>query len=158
MAISTPKQIAAVFGALSLAVGVVAGFEGYQPTGYHDSVGVATDCYGRTGGDVRVGVTSSDEKCHTEFAHDLYDHALAIQPCIKVDVPQPSMAAFISFSYNVGVSNFCHSTLVKKLNAGDLAGACNELPRWNKAGGRVINGLTKRRAQERALCLQGVTP
>lgn len=158
MAISTSKQVAATLTAAAASVSLIAAWEGYQPTGYRDIVGVATDCYGRTGSDVKVGVRSSDEKCHTELARDVLNHALAIQPCIKVDVPQPSMAAFISFSYNVGAPAFCHSTLVRKLNAGDLAGACAELSRWDMAGGKHVRGLARRRAQERALCEEGLIP
>jgi len=65
-------------------------------------------------------------------------------------------AAFISFSYNVGVARFCASTLVAKANAGDIRAACAELTRWNKVKGREVAGLTRRRAAERALCESGV--
>jgi len=158
MVISTPKQVAAFFAAAAGAVSLIVAWEGYQPVGYRDIVNIATDCYGRTGGDVQVGKRTPDEKCHSELAKDVFEHALEIQPCIKADVPQPSMSAFISFSYNVGSGAFCKSTLVKRLNAGDLAGACAELSRWNKAGGKVSKGLANRRAQERALCEEGLNP
>jgi lysozyme len=68
---------------------------------------------------------------------------------------QPTYDAIVSFTFNVGEGNLRRSTLLRKLNAGDIVGACNELPRWNKAGGRVLPGLVKRRAEERALCLEG---
>jgi lysozyme len=61
----------------------------------------------------------------------------------------------VSFAYNVGGGNYCGSTLVRKLNAGDTAGACNELTRWTRAKGIVLPGLVKRREAERQLCLQG---
>jgi lysozyme len=72
-----------------------------------------------------------------------------------VRVSQDTFDALVSFTYNVGAGAFRTSTLLKKLNAGDTVGACNQLPRWNKAGGKVLPGLTRRRAAEQALCLKG---
>ena len=63
--------------------------------------------------------------------------------------------AVLSFTYNVGIGAACQSTLMRKLNAGDLRGACDQLPRWVHDGGRVIKGLVRRRTSERALCLAG---
>ena len=65
--------------------------------------------------------------------------------------------ALVSFTYNIGGQAFCSSTLVRKLNAGDTVGACNELSRWTRAKGIELPGLVKRRAAERAMCLQGLT-
>ena len=64
--------------------------------------------------------------------------------------------AVVSWSYNVGTGAACRSTLVRKANAGDLYGACDELLRWNRAGGRVLNGLTNRRKAERAMCIRAL--
>jgi len=61
--------------------------------------------------------------------------------------------AYVSWAYNVGAAAACKSTLVKKLNRSDYVGACNELLRWNRAGGRVLPGLVKRRKAERNMCL-----
>lgn len=63
-------------------------------------------------------------------------------------------ASLLSFAYNCGVNALRHSTLLKKLNAGDIHGASNEFLRWNRAGGRVVRGLTRRRQSERALFLK----
>jgi GH24 family phage-related lysozyme (muramidase) len=76
--------------------------------------------------------------------------------CLKADVPIGAKIAFVSWTYNVGVGAACRSTLVRKANAGDLVGACNELPRWNRAGGKVIRGLTNRRVSEREMCLESL--
>jgi len=78
---------------------------------------------------------------------------LSIGTNVKVPLTQNQFDALVSFIFNVGSKNFTSSTLIKKLNAGDYAGAANEFPRWNKAAGRVLNGLTKRRAAERELFL-----
>ncbi len=153
---SPADKVKAVLAACALAVGMVAGFEGKVNRGYLDPVNIPTDCYGHTGPDVKVGQTKTDTQCMDSLAHDLVTHGLEIQRCITVKVPDPSMAAFISFGYNVGASNFCSSTLVKKLNAGDLAGACAELSKWTKAKGKIWPGLVKRRAAERAYCERGL--
>lgn len=72
---------------------------------------------------------------------------------VKVKLTQGQFDALVSFAYNVGSRALSTSTLLKKLNAGDYAGAADEFLRWNKAGGKVLNGLTRRREAERALFL-----
>ena len=62
----------------------------------------------------------------------------------------------IDFIYNAGEGNFANSTMLKKLNSGDVAGACNELKRWVYSGGQKLAGLVARREAERDLCLRGV--
>jgi lysozyme len=65
--------------------------------------------------------------------------------------PDRRLAAIISFAYNCGTGNYRISTLKKRVDAGDWAGAKQEIVRWNKAAGRVLNGLTRRRQAEAAL-------
>jgi lysozyme len=79
---------------------------------------------------------------------EFYDGVLK---CVRVPMSDARAAAMISFAYNVGTGAFCSSTLVRKLNAGDPY-ACDELLKWNKAGGIVFPGLTRRRNEERELC------
>ena len=74
----------------------------------------------------------------------------------KVELPEPTRAALASFVYNVGAGNFARSTLLRKLNQGDLRGACHELSRWVYAGGKRLNGLVSRRATEKEICLAGL--
>lgn len=115
-----------------------------------------TICYGHTKG-VKEGDTATGEQC-VRWAHDdAREHGLDISNCVAVYVPHDSAVAFVSFASNAGAPNFCRSTLNKKLNAGDLAGACNELPRWVYAQGIKLPGLVNRRADERALCLKGLS-
>ena len=76
----------------------------------------------------------------------------AIHGCVSVPLYQYEYDAYTSLTYNIGASAFCSSTLVRKLSAGDYAGACAEVTRWNRAGGRVVQGLVNRRAAERAQC------
>ena len=71
-------------------------------------------------------------------------------------IPVATKIAFVSWIYNVGEGNARKSTLVKKVIAGDFIGACDELLKWNKAGGKVVKGLANRRIDERELCLWGL--
>ena len=80
-------------------------------------------------------------------------HADDIRQCIKVPLYQHEFDAYVSLAYNIGAKNFCGSTLIRKLNAGDYAGACSEIKRWDKAGGKTLPGLTKRRHQEYQMCM-----
>jgi len=73
-------------------------------------------------------------------------------PMLKVN--DNEFSALLSFTFNLGIGNLRSSTLLKLLNAGDRAGAADQFPRWNRAGGRELLGLTRRRAAERALFLQ----
>lgn len=123
--------------------------------GYRDIVGVATSCYGHTGQGAVVGKRYTGDECRGQLAGDVGTHAAAIAKCISVDVPPKSFAAFLSFSYNVGSAGFCRSTVALDLNAGRLKAACNDLSAWVYAGGRRVQGLVNRRADERALCLSG---
>lgn len=148
--------VAAVLAAASAAVPLIADHEGVELTAYPDPVGIPTVCVGHTGPEVKVGQTWPLRRCMDVLAGDAVDHGLAIDRCIAVPVPAESRAAFTSFAFNVGPAAFCGSTLVRKLNAGDLAGACAELSRWVRAGGRSLPGLVRRRAEERAYCERGL--
>ena len=81
----------------------------------------------------------------------------APKQCVRVPLHQHEYDAFVSLAYNIGSRAFCSSTLVRKLNAGDYAGACAEIDRWVYAGGKRLSGLVKRRAEERARC-EGKAP
>jgi lysozyme len=148
------KKGGAVLAAL---VALVGGAEGIRTVAYSDPVGVPTICYGETLG-VKLGQTKTVAECRAMFSTRLVEFERGMVSCIKEPdrIPDKTYISLISFTYNVGVSGFCHSTLVKKINAGDLVGACNELPKWNKAGGHILKGLTIRRAKEQVLCLDGV--
>ena len=81
------------------------------------------------------------------------DFADKIFPSIKVKVTQSQFDAMVSLAYNIGAGAFLKSTLLKKVNAGDFAGAGEQFLRWNKAGGKEVLGLTKRREREKQLFL-----
>ncbi|MCA2009792.1 lysozyme [Tritonibacter mobilis] len=122
---------------------------------YRDVIGVWTVCYGETKG-VSPGDSYSKAECDAMLAREIIAYEAALDRCLTTDVPIGTKVALVSWTYNVGPAAACRSTLLRKANAGDLTGACNELPRWNRAGGRVIRGLTNRRMSERAMCLKAL--
>lgn len=154
-ATSSKGIIAGGGAALALAIGLVAPWEGLELKAYRDIVGVWTICYGETNG-VRPGDTATKAQCDTMLARQLGAYEARLDACLVATVPVKAKVAFVSWAYNVGTGAACSSTLVRKANSGDIVGACNELPKWNRAGGKVVRGLTNRREAERELCLAGV--
>lgn len=152
------KKIATAIGAgaAALVVPFVMTHEGLRTKAYRDPIDIATVCYGHTGKDVKAGQSYTPAQCQAMLEEDLANHAEYLS-CIKTPLQDGQKAAFVSFIYNVGGAKFCGSTLVKKANAGDLRGACNELLRWTMAGGRELPGLVTRRTDEHAMCLKGLT-
>ncbi|EMH7889960.1 lysozyme [Salmonella enterica] len=145
-------------GAVAIAAALLGGhdgLEGRRYTPYRDVAGVLTVCDGHTGKDIIPGKRYTDAECDALLNKDLKRVKAQVDPLIKVSIPESERAAFYSFAYNVGTGAFARSTLLKKLNAGDHAGACNELKRWTYAGGKQWKGLMTRREIEREVCLWG---
>jgi lysozyme len=131
----------------------VAVYEGVVLTTYQDPVGIPTACVGETdGGVVDMKARFSRDECMAVLGASLYRHAVELDKCIKVQLKQHEAASLLSVAYNVGVAKACGSTLVKRVNAGDLPAACAELDKWVYAKGIKLRGLIKRRAAERAMC------
>lgn len=147
--------VGSAVGALSIATAVVSYYEGYRPDAYRDPVGIPTICYGHTA-TATIGQALTREECKTLLAGDLGMALAAIDKHATPKLTPQTRAALASFAYNVGETRFARSTLLRKLNTGDLRGACRELSRWVYAGGRKLAGLVKRRATEQALCLAGL--
>ena len=150
------RSIAAALAAGTLiATPVVANWEGLVTTAYLDVVGVPTFCYGETEG-VRWGVRYTPAQCRALLQKRLPDYAGPLLKCIgRTDIPDKTFGALISWTYNVGTQAACRSTVVRYARAGDWVSACHGLTAWNRAGGRVVQGLVNRRAAEKALCLEG---
>lgn len=140
-------------GVVAALVPLVMYFEGTINKTYADPIGILTACTGHTGPELKKGQTFTAAQCEEMLYQDLLKHADDID-CIKAPLTQGQKVAFISFGFNVGKQKLCSSTLVKKANAGDLIGACNELRRWTLAAGKELPGLVKRREAEREICLK----
>lgn len=132
-------------------VGIV-GFENYTSQAIIPVTGdVPTVGFGTTGG-VKLGDTTTPPKALARALSDISKFESALRQCVTVPLTQGEYDAFVSLAYNIGPGAFCGSTLVRLLNAGDYAGACAQISRWNRQGGRVLPGLVKRREAERAKC------
>lgn len=131
-------------------------FEGCYLEAYKDSVGVWTIGYGHTGlvhrdGTVKAGRTITRAEAEELLRHDLRVFARRVEEGATVPLGDDQFAALVSFDFNTG--GFLKSTLRKKLNAGDYAGAAEQFLPWDKAGGKRLRGLTRRRRSERRLFL-----
>ncbi|KVF22796.1 lysozyme [Burkholderia cepacia] len=169
--------VARVAGATGLAAALFASqFEGNFNKVYSDPVGIATVCVGhaRTGPDgkpLRLGQTFSDDVCSYLLGKDINEAEKAVQRVVKVPLSPGEQLAYTDFVFNAGAPALASSTLLKKLNRSDHAGACYELPKWvcvtvpqghGDSSGKCLTkdrskkqlpGLVKRRAAEMKACL-----
>ena len=145
----------AAAGALAASIALVGQWEGLRTKAYQDVVGVWTVCYGETKG-IERGDSYTKAECDQMLERELHAYAAGLGKCLKAELPEGAATAFLSWSYNVGTGAACGSTLVRRANAGDLFGACDELLRWNRAGGRVVAGLSNRRKAEHRLCVDSL--
>lgn len=132
---------------------LIKSFEGLELKAYKDSVGVTTIGYGSTGSHVSMGMTITKEQAEQLLKKDLERFEKGVSDIVKVPLNQNQFDALVSFSFNLGLGSLKSSTLLKKLNFSDYIGASKEFERWNRAGGKVLAGLTRRRIAERDLFL-----
>jgi lysozyme len=127
--------------------------EGYRENAYTPVAGdVPTIGFGTTTG-VKLGDRTNPEKALTVAMRDVQGFEGAIKSCVTVPLHQYEYDAYTSLAYNIGSNAFCRSTLVRKLNAQDYVGACNQILRWDNFKGKPLAGLTKRRQEEHKKCL-----
>ena len=129
---------------------------------YLDIAGIATACDGITKG-VRMGQVYTEAQCAMLLERELVIHAQGVMNCtpgLRTERLAPQRAAAVSLAYNIGVAGYCKSTAARRFNAGDYRGGCEAFMSWNKARVRgvlrPVQGLTNRRARERAMCLRGL--
>jgi len=144
-----------------LGLDMIKTFEGFSATAYLDMVGVPTIGYGSTIGvtkqDVENGRTVTEEQAEQMLLAELSSHEVTVSQCVTVDVNDNQFAALVSFAYNLGDGSLRGSTLLRLLNSGDYAGAASEFPKWDHAGGKVVDGLLRRRLAEQSLFNQSVS-
>lgn len=134
-------------------------FEGLSLKPYLCSAGIPTIGFGNTFYENMKKVTLQDETITEERADSLFNFLVTtnyvnvVNRLVIVDINQNQFDALVSFVYNLGSGNFEKSTLLKKVNQEDFIGASLEFEKWNRASGKVLNGLTKRRLSEKELFL-----
>jgi lysozyme len=158
---SPRSKVAAAAAVCALAGACLAPFEGRVLHTYPDAVygwKLPTACDGHTGPELRPGQTFTPAECDELRAADLRKTYDALAPCFhEAKVSDNEMAAYLSLAFNVGAGAICRSSIPDKLLTGRHGEACNTILQFNRAGGRVLAGLTRRRAAERDLCLKGST-
>ena len=148
-----PRLAIAAFTVSASAFVGLAMLENYREAAYIPVRGdVPTIGFGTTEG-VRMGDTITPPKALARALSDVQKFEGALKECVTAPLHQHEYDAYISLTYNIGAQAFCNSTLVKKLNAGDHEGACGEIRRWNRQGGKISPGLTKRREAEYRQCM-----
>ncbi|WP_174889564.1 lysozyme [Candidatus Williamhamiltonella defendens] len=145
---------AAAGGTVAMAATLIQWHEGVRHKPYKDGGGVLTVCYGHTGQEVVSERDYTEEECRALLDADLSEATGTVEKNVTVKLTESQKAALTSFVYNIGSGAFERSTLLKKLNVGDLSGACDEMRRWKYDEGKVSKGLINRRAIERELCLK----
>lgn len=125
-------------------------FEGCKLVAYLDSVGIPTIGYGHTKG-VQIGFHCSQEEADAWLLEDVKDAEACVNGSVTVPLTQNEFDALVAFVFNLGCKSFRGSTLLRKLLDSDYDGAAQEFKRWDKAGGRELPGLLRRRLAEAEL-------
>lgn len=132
-------------------------FEGFRGEAYRDVVGVVTIGFGFTKG-VKMGDKMTLTEASDKLKHEIVEYEQGVLSACTRPPNQNQFDAFVCFAFNVGVAGFRKSSVLKAHNRGDFQAAARAFGLWNKAGGKVWPGLTRRRAAEAALYLEPVEP
>jgi len=136
-------------------------FEGLELKPYLDSANIPTIGYGTILYPNGQVVSMNDPEITQDQANDYLEYEVnkktaRVSTLVKAPINQNQFDALVSFAYNLGLGALGGSTLLKLFNAGNIKDAANEFPKWDKAGGKVISGLLRRRLAEQALFLQPI--
>lgn len=136
-------------------IALIKQYEGLRLTTYKDAVGIPTIGYGHVENPVPPGGTRTitAEAAEQLLRDDLQRFENEVNNMLTVEVTQNQFDALVSFAFNLGPANLKSSTLLRKVNSGDVNGAADEFLKWNHAGGQVLAGLTARRNAEKTLFL-----
>ena len=149
-----PKKVAAW---VAVCVACTGAFEGLRTIAYRDPVGIPTFCFGETlhptGRPVQLGDTATANECKDLLAARVLEFGNGVDRCLTRPARPNQKASYTSLAYNIGITGFCKSSIAKKHNAGDDAGACEAILLYDKARGVTLPGLVKRRGEERRICL-----
>lgn len=129
-------------------------FEGFRSSAYRDPVGIWTIGYGFTKG-VRAGDTITRQEADKRLQDELFAYEAGVIKATEGKCTQDQFDALVSFAWNVGVAGMSGSSVIKAHNRGDYEEAALKFHLWNKAGGKVLTGLTRRRVAESEVYLTG---
>lgn len=138
---------------LAVAIALVGSFEGLRTRAYLDVVDVPTICYGETK-NVHLGDRATKQQCDEKLAARLREFSEGIDSCLTVPITDNQRVSYVSLAYNVGIVTFCKSSVLRLANKQDVAGSCDAILLYTRAGGKIIPGLVNRRKKEREICLQ----
>lgn len=133
---------------------LIKSFEGCVLKAYQDAVGIWTIGYGHTS-NVYPGMSITAAQAEAYLKSDLTKFENSVNSYIAIPLTQDMYDALVSFAFNVGAGALKNSTLLGKLNQGDINGAAKEFDRWIHAGEKILPGLVKRRAAEKKMFLKG---
>ena len=131
------------------------GFESCRLTSYQDVRGIWTIGFGHTGTGIGPGITWTQEQADAWLKQDMGHACDFVNGHVTVVLSQDQFDSLCDLVYNIGSGNFEESTLLRKLNDGDVFGAAEEFQKWDMAGGQHIPGLLRRRIAERDLFIAG---
>lgn len=121
---------------------------------YKDPVGIPTACWGQTDKTIKLGMKFTDEQCINFLYNHLKKNEVELDRLLKVETQNDyQTAALIDFLYNAGAGNLSKSTMLKLFNEQRYEEACEQLSRWVWSQGKKLNGLVRRREEEKAYCL-----
>lgn len=133
---------------------IIRHYEGCELEAYLCPARVWTVGYGATGPGIVKGIVWSQRQADERLEADLRRFETGVEEMVRVPISQNAFSALVCLAFNIGLGALRGSTLMKKLNKGDLNGAGEEFTRWNRSGSRILPGLTRRRLAERDLFLR----
>ena len=134
-------------------ISLIKKFEGCELEAYYDAVDVLTIAYGRTKG-VKAGDTCTQEQADAWLEEELHEYSGYVNDAVKVDLEQNQFDALVAWTYNLGPTNLNKSSMLVEINNKNWDEVPHQIKRWNKAGGKVLEGLVRRREAE-ALLFEG---
>jgi lysozyme len=133
-------------------------FEGLRLTSYQDCAGIWTIGYGHVSAEVRPGLTMTEPEAEALLRQDVASAVACVNRLVTSAITQNQFDALVDFCFNAGSGSLAHSTLLKKVNAGDFAGVVAQFGLWVHAGGEAVPGLVRRRQAEAALFAEQMPP
>lgn len=138
--------------ALAIAIAIGGAYEGTRLSAYRDVGGIPTICMGETHG-VFMGMTKTLDECKSMFSGSMNERVIFVRRHLHVPAPETRIAALADFAYHEGEGRLLNSVAWREINRGNTQAGCDALMNYTRAAGKHLDGLRKRRTDERTLCL-----